>query len=93
MSARIEYERHEREAADLAVEIRQKLFDTYMELADQAGTRRQWEAASAFQYAAQLALGMVVQVKVIDRQPKVKVMSFNDVLCNSGLSDGTSGDG
>lgn len=40
--------------------IRQKLYDAYMELAEQASTRRQWEAASAFQYAATLALGFAV---------------------------------
>ena len=42
------------------VDIRQKLYSTYMELAEQASTRRQWEAASAFQYAASLALGLAV---------------------------------
>ena len=45
--------------------IRQKLYDAYMELAEQAATRRQWEAASAFQYAASLALGLTVKVEVV----------------------------
>jgi hypothetical protein len=44
--------------------LRQKLYDAYMELADQAAQRRQWEAASAFQYAAGLALGLTVKVEV-----------------------------
>jgi hypothetical protein len=44
--------------------IRQKLYDAYMELAEQATVRRQWEAASAFQYAASLALGLTVKVEV-----------------------------
>lgn len=50
--------------------IRQKLHDAYMELAEQATVRRQWEAASAFQYAAGLALGLTVKVEVAPQQPR-----------------------
>lgn len=65
---RAEYESFQREKSDSAVEIRQKLHDTYLELADQAHNRREWEAASAFQYAAGLALGMVIRVDIVDRK-------------------------
>jgi hypothetical protein len=43
--------------------IRQKLHDAYMELAEQATKHGRFEAASAFQYAAGLAFGMVVKVE------------------------------
>jgi len=69
--SRIAYERHRTEAARLGIEIRQRLYETYTELAEQAQARREWEAASAFQYAAQLALGM--QIRVVDPAPEPTV--------------------
>jgi hypothetical protein len=51
------------------VDIRQKLYATYMELADQASTRRQWEASSAFQYSASLALGLAVTSIEVRNEP------------------------
>lgn len=59
---RDQYEQHIAEKSRLAVDLRHRLYETYTELADQAAKRREFEAASAFQYAAQLALGMQIQV-------------------------------
>lgn len=73
--SRIAYERHLAESVQLGIEIRQRLFDTYSDLAEQAQRRREWEAASAFQYAAQLALGM--QIQVVDSAGKEDIPSPN----------------
>lgn len=37
-------------------ELRMRLYQTLMQLASEASTARRWEAASAFEYAANLAL-------------------------------------
>lgn len=42
-------------------EVRVRLWQTYLEYADQAQKNRNWEAASAFQLAAELALGTGVE--------------------------------
>lgn len=62
MTHRDQYERHLAEKARWAVDLRHRLYETYTELAEQASKRREFEAASAFQYAAQLALGMQIRV-------------------------------
>lgn len=44
------------------MDLRLKLFETYTEYADQAIKESRWEAASAFQLAAQLAFGTTSKV-------------------------------
>lgn len=62
--------------------IRQKLHDAYMELAEQATVRRQWEAASAFQYAAGLALGLTVKVEATPTPtPQTEAPKPTDCSC------------
>ena len=66
--------------------IRQKLHDAYMELAEQASVRRQWEAASAFQYAAGLALGLTVKVEAAQPKPPTSTLvelegATDDCMC------------
>lgn len=46
-----------------AAELRQRLFDTFMDYARQAQIRREWEAASAYMRAADLALGTTNRVE------------------------------
>ena len=54
------------------IELRERLAATFNDLADQAVKARQWEAASAFQYAAGLAFGAV---DVVDKTARPSVQS------------------
>jgi hypothetical protein len=70
MNPRDDYEAHLRDKAEFGIEIRNKLFETFNELADRAILERRYEAASAFQFAASMSMGMTFFVG--EARPVVK---------------------
>lgn len=62
MTPREQYEAHQREAVNMARDIRTRLYDTYMDYAKAAQQRHEWEAATAYETAANLALSTCVQI-------------------------------
>jgi hypothetical protein len=55
-----------------AMDIRYKLQQTFLHYAQQCQHKRQWEAASAFQFAAGLAIGSISEVVGDPRPSKVE---------------------
>ena len=63
-------------------ELRARLVSTFVELADQAITRRNYDAASAFQFAAELALGQSAELAT-----PTKTTSFVERVVNRNPAD------
>lgn len=63
MTPREQYETFMKERSAMAFDIRLKLVECFQEQADRALKEHRWEAASAFQYCAEVALGYVTKIE------------------------------
>lgn len=57
---------------DPTTDLRQRLYDTYMDYAQQAEKARDWSAATAYQTAACLALGTAVTLSDVTRNSSLR---------------------
>lgn len=60
---REQYESFMKERLVMGFDIRMKLVECFKEQAERAIQERRWEAASAFQYCAEVALGYVTKIE------------------------------
>ncbi len=63
MSPREQYEHYMRQRSEMALDIRIKLIECFTEQAERAVRQRNWEAASAFQYCADVTRGYVAKIE------------------------------